>query len=183
MSSLPSLWNLFCRSFQLSATTIGGGFVILSAMERIYVNQLGWLTHEEMLDITAMAQSAPGAVAVNAALLAGTKVRGTAGAIASLVGCILPPFGIMCLLGMVYSKVRDSAAVAFLLPIVRILIGCMLAKIAVSLCRKNLTTRFSRILFTISLVGIVGFGADSILFLALAAVVAVVYYMWRKKKV
>lgn len=183
MPQKPSLWKLFCRSFQLSATTVGGGFVILSAMERIYVKQLGWLTQEEMLDITAMAQSAPGAVAVNAALLAGTKVRGTAGAMVSLLGCILPPFGIMCLLGMVYSKISDSAAVSFLLPIVRILIGCMLAKVAVSLCRKNLTTRFSRILFIVSLVGIVGFGADSIVFLALAAIVAVVYYIWRKKKV
>lgn len=180
MIERPSLWQLFCRSFQLSATTVGGGFVILSAMERIYVERFGWLSREEMLDITAMAQSAPGAVAVNAALLAGAKLRGVAGAIVSLIGCILPPFGIMCVLGMLYGVVRDSAVVSHLLPIVRILIGCMLAKIALSLCRKNLTTRFSRILFTISLVGIVGFGADSIWFLALAAVLGAIVALRRK---
>lgn len=178
----PTFRQLFFRSFLLSGTTIGGGFVILSAMEKLYVRKLGWLTREEMLDITALAQSAPGAVAVNASLLAGAKLRGPRGAIVSLAGCILPPFGIMCILGAVYSFIRDSTAVAFLLPLVRIVIGILLARIALSLCRKNLTTPFSRILFAAALVGIVGFGMDSIFFLLGAAILAVILYFVRKEK-
>ena len=176
----PTLRQLFLRSFFLSATTIGGGFVILSAMDSLYVQKLRWLTREEMTDITALAQSAPGAVAVNASLLTGARLRGTAGAAVSLAGCILPPFGIMCLLGTVYRLIQDSAAVMFLLPAVRLVIGCILSRIALSLCQKHLTTVLSRVLFTITLVGMLGFGADSIWFLLGSAVLAVILYKRKK---
>ena len=178
----PTLQQLFIRSFFLSATTVGGGFVILSAMEKTYVRSLGWLTHEEMLDITALAQSAPGAVAVNASLLAGAKLHGTVGAAVSLAGCILPPFWIMCILGALYNLIRDSEAVTYLLPFFRIGIGILLSRIALSLCRQYLTAAFSRILFAVTLVGITGFGADSIWFLLGTAILAVILYFGRKEK-
>ena len=177
----PTIWQLFFRSFVLSGTTVGGGFVILSAMEKLYVRRLGWLTQEEMLDITALAQSAPGAVAVNAALLAGAKLRGTAGALISLLGCILPPFGIMCILGAAYGLIRDSAALEILLPFFRIGIGILLTHIALSLCRKNLSSPGSVLLFAAALTGILWVQADSIWFLAGAAVLAVVQYFGRNR--
>jgi len=177
----PTIWQLFFRSFVLSGTTVGGGFVILSAMEKLYVRRLGWLTQEEMLDITALAQSAPGAVAVNAALLAGAKLRGTAGALISLLGCILPPFGIMCILGAAYGLIRDSAALEILLPFFRIGIGILLTHIALSLCRKNLSSPGSVLLFAAALIGILWVQADSIWFLAGAAVLAVVQYFGRNR--
>ena len=112
MGEKPSLWQLFCRSFQLSATTVGEGFVILSAMENIYVERFGWLSREEMLDITAMTQSAPGAVAVNAALLAGAKLRGVAGAIVSLIGCMLAKIAVSLCRKNLFSKLGHAASVA-----------------------------------------------------------------------
>jgi len=177
----PTIWQLFLRSFILSGTTVGGGFVILSAMDKLYVRRLGWLTHEEMLDITALAQSAPGAVAVNASLLTGAKLRGTAGALISLLGCILPPFGIMCILGAAYGLIRDNAALEILLPFFRIGIGILLTHIALSLCRKNLSSPGSVLLFAAALIGILWVQADSIWFLAGAAVLAVVQYFGRNR--
>jgi len=177
----PTIWQLFLRSFILSGTTVGGGFVILSAMDKLYVRRLGWLTHEEMLDITALAQSAPGAVAVNASLLTGAKLRGTAGALISLLGCILPPFGIMCILGAAYGLIRDNAALEILLPFFRIGIGILLTHIALSLCRKNLSSPGSVLLFSAALIGILWVQADSIWFLAGAAVLAVVQYFGRNR--
>lgn len=177
----PTIWQLFLRSFILSGTTVGGGFVILSAMDKLYVRRLGWLTHEEMLDITALAQSAPGAVAVNASLLTGAKLRGTAGALISLLGCILPPFGIMCVVGAAYGLIRNSAALEILLPFFRIGIGILLTHIALSLCRKNLSSPGSVLLFSAALIGILWVQADSIWFLAGAAVLAVVQYFGRNR--
>ncbi len=176
-----TLWQLFCRSFLLSGTTVGGGFVILSMMEKIYVRRLGWLNEEEMLDITSLAQSAPGAVAVNASLLAGNRLRGTAGAAVSLLGCILPPFGIMCLLGSLYGTVRNSGAVTFLLPAIRILLGLYLAGIAVSLCRKQLNTLFFCVVYAITLTGLLIFHIQSIWFLAAAVILSVIRYSGGKR--
>ncbi len=64
-------WTLFRSTFQLSAFTFGGGFVIVPLMRRKFVEGLHWLEEQEMVDIAAIAQSSPGAIAVNASILVG----------------------------------------------------------------------------------------------------------------
>lgn len=68
------LVKLFFSMLYISAFTFGGGFVIVTLMKRKFVDELHWMTEEEMLDIAAMAQSSPGAIAVNAANLVGWRV-------------------------------------------------------------------------------------------------------------
>ena len=68
--------KLFLSTFQLSACTFGGGFVIIPLMRKKFVEQLGWIDEQEMMDLTAIAQSSPGAIAVNAAILVGYRVAG-----------------------------------------------------------------------------------------------------------
>ena len=71
--------KLFLSTFQLSACTFGGGFVIIPLMRRKFVEELHWIEEQEMMDLTAIAQSSPGAIAVNASLLVGYRVAGIAG--------------------------------------------------------------------------------------------------------
>ena len=66
--------TLFLSTFKLSACTFGGGFVIIPLMRKKFVEELGWIEEEEMLDLTAIAQSSPGAIAVNASILVGYHV-------------------------------------------------------------------------------------------------------------
>ena len=70
--------TLFLSTFQLSACTFGGGFVIIPLMRRKFVEDLGWIGEQEMLDLTAIAQSSPVAIAVNASILVGYRVAGLA---------------------------------------------------------------------------------------------------------
>ena len=86
-----TLWTLFTSMLYISAFTFGGGFVIVTFMKRKFVDGLHWLTEDEMLDMTALAQSAPGAIAVNAAILVGRRVAGTVGMLVAVVGTIIPP--------------------------------------------------------------------------------------------
>ena len=65
------LWQLFTSTFMLSACTFGGGFVIVSLMKKKFVEELGWLEENEMLDITAIAQSSPGPIPINASVILG----------------------------------------------------------------------------------------------------------------
>ena len=123
---------LFLRSLVISATTVGGGYVILSALRRLYVDKLGWIREEEMADLAAVAQSAPGAVAVNASLLVGYRLRGIGGALVSLAGCVIPPLFVMCLLAEAYRRADG-------LPLAARLLGGMRAGVAAVILDTALT--------------------------------------------
>lgn len=126
------LCRLFTSAFSLSACTFGGGFVIIPLMRRKYVEQYHWLEEQEMLDLTAIAQSAPGAVAVNAALLVGYRVAGAAGALLTVTGTVLPPLVILSLVSLAYGAFRDSALVSMAME-------GMLAGTAAVICDVTLT--------------------------------------------
>ena len=91
------LLKLFWSTLYLSAFTFGGGYVIVSLMKKKFVDELGWIDEEEMLDLVAIAQSTPGAIAVNGAIVVGYKLEGIIGVIAAIAGTIIPPFVIIFL--------------------------------------------------------------------------------------
>lgn len=74
------LWKLFISTLYLSAFTFGGGYVIVTLMKKKFVDDLHWIDEKEMLDLVAIAQSSPGAIAVNGAIVVGYKLAGIAGA-------------------------------------------------------------------------------------------------------
>lgn len=107
--------KIFFYTFQLSATTFGGGYVIVSMVQRLFVEKLGWISREEMLDYTAMAQTAPGSIAVNISVLIGRRLAGWPGIFLSVLGTVLPPLILLSLLSVCYTAVIGSRAVQFLL--------------------------------------------------------------------
>ena len=82
--------TLFLSALQLSTFTFGGGVVIIPLMRKKFVEKLHWIDEQEMMDYTAIAQSSPGAIAVNAAILVGYRVAGIAGALIAVLGTVLP---------------------------------------------------------------------------------------------
>lgn len=103
--------TLFHSTFFLSMFTFGGGYVIVPLMEKKFVNELGWIDEDEMLNLIALGQSAPGPIAVNTSILIGYRMAGVPGAMITVLGTILPPLGIMTVLAYVYLAVRDNAIV------------------------------------------------------------------------
>lgn len=89
------LWKIFISTLYLSAFTFGGGYVIVTLMKKKFVDELHWIDENEMLDLVAIAQSAPGAIAVNGAIVVGYKLEGLIGALTAIVGTIIPPFAII----------------------------------------------------------------------------------------
>ena len=104
--------KLFLSSFKLSACTFGGGFVIIPLMTKRFVEELGWIEEEEMLDLTAIAQSSRGAIAVNASMLVGYHVAGIPGALITVLGTVLPPLVIISVISLFYQAFRDNAVVS-----------------------------------------------------------------------
>lgn len=124
--------TLFLSTFQLSAFTFGGGFVIVPLMRKKFVEKLGWIGEQEMLDLTAIAQSSPGAIAVNASILVGYRIAGIPGALLTVLGTVLPPLIIISVISMFYAAFRDNT-------IVNMAMNGMLAGVAAVICDVVLT--------------------------------------------
>ena len=105
-------WKLFASAFSISAVTFGGGYVIVPIMQRRFVEKYKWIEKDEMLELVAIAQSSPGAIAINCATLVGHQVAGFRGALCSLLGTALPPLIILSAVSFFYSLLQNNIFVA-----------------------------------------------------------------------
>ena len=132
MNNFSKYKKLFLSTFKLSACTFGGGFVIVPLMKKRFVEELGWIGEDEMLDMIAIAQSSPGAIAVNASILVGYHVAGFPGAMITVLGTVLPPLIIISIISLFYQAFRDNA-------IVNMAMAGMLCGVAAVICDVVLT--------------------------------------------
>lgn len=102
------LRELFLSTFYLSAFTFGGGYVIVTLLKRKFVDELHWIDDEEMLDLVAIAQSSPGPIAVNGAIVVGYKLAGFPGVLVAVLGAVLPPFLIISIISIFYTAFREN---------------------------------------------------------------------------
>lgn len=109
------LLQLFLSTLYISAFTFGGGFVIVTFMKRKFVDELHWIDEQEMLDLIALAQSSPGAIAVNAAILVGWRVGGFVGMLVAILGTILPPMVVLSVISFFYNEFSSNLCVALAL--------------------------------------------------------------------
>lgn len=124
--------KLFWSVFKLSACTFGGGFVIIPLMRKKFVEELHWIEEQEMMDLTAIAQSSPGAIAVNASILVGYHVAGFPGALLTVLGTVLPPLVIISIISLFYQAFRDN-------QIVNMAMMGMMAGVAAVICDVVIT--------------------------------------------
>lgn len=109
------LRKLFLSTLYISSFTFGGGFVIVTFMKKKFVDELHWIDEQEMLDMTALAQSSPGAIAVNAAILVGWQVEGLLGMLIAVLGTIIPPMLILSIISLFYNAFATNIYVALVL--------------------------------------------------------------------
>lgn len=108
-------WKLFYSTFLLSAFTFGGGYVIVSLMKKQFVDDYKWIDDEEMLDLVAIAQSSPGAIAVNGAIVIGYKLAGWFGIMVTTLATVLPPFIIISIISLFYAAFSENLWVSLML--------------------------------------------------------------------
>ncbi len=107
--------KLFTSTFVLSFFTVGGGYVIVTMMKKKFVDELGWLKEKEMLDIVAIAQSAPGVIAVNTSILLGYRLAGIRGALICVVGTVLPPLFVITGVSFIYEAFKNDPNVRYVM--------------------------------------------------------------------
>ena len=123
------LKKLFFEALYLSAFTFGGGYVIVSLMKKKFVDELHWIDETEMLDLVAIAQSAPGPIAVNGAIVVGYQLAGLSGAAVAILATILPPFVILSVISYFYEALRDNRIFSTVLFGMQAGIGAVIASV------------------------------------------------------
>lgn len=137
--------TLFKSMFMLSACTFGGGFVIVSLMKKKFVEELKWLEEDEMLDVTAITQSTPGPLAMNAAAIIGYRMAGMLGALSAVLGSILPPMIIISIISLFYEQFRTNPYIATALQVMRAGVAAVIFDVVMNLAGNVIKTR--RILY------------------------------------
>lgn len=175
------LKELFLANLYISACTFGGGFVITTFMRKKLVNELHFIEDDEMLDLVAIAQSAPGSISVNAAILVGFHIGGILGLILSVIATIIPPFFIMLFIFSMYNFFNNNPYVNAILKGVQIAVIAIIFDTAFELGLKIIRTKNLFYLFMLlsSLVASYYFGIDAILIIMANLVLGILYSFYQ----
>ena len=104
MGTLKTLWSLFASMFKIGLFTFGGGYAMISFLEREFVEKKNWLSHDEFMDLIVIAESTPGPIAINCATYIGYKVGKGSGAVAATLGMVMPSLGIIFLISLFFEQ-------------------------------------------------------------------------------
>ncbi len=176
--------TLFLTTFEISAFTFGGGYVIIPLMRKTFVGKLGWIDDSEMLDLTAIAQSAPGPIAVNAAILVGYRTGGIPGALLSTLGAVLPPLVIISVISLFYQAFRSNRYVSLVMTGMSAGVAAVVADAVISMAWDILRKRkIIPIAMLVAVFALVVFLDISIIMLLIASgLVGYAEYAYRKRK-
>lgn len=171
-----TLLTLFFNMLYISTFTFGGGFVIVTLMKQKFVDKLHWMDESEMLDMTAIAQSSPGAIAVNAAILVGWRMAGFAGMLTAVVATILPPMVILSAISYCYQAFESNRYVALVLGGMQAGVAAVILSVVFDLGGKVLRERsaLSNILMILAFLATFVFNVNVVLIILAAAAVGVV---------
>lgn len=130
-------WKLFQSTFLISAFTVGGGFVIIPLLRAKYVDEYGWLDDKETLNLVSIAQSMPGVVAVNAAIILGYRMAGLRGALTALTATILPPLVTLSVISCAYDWFATNPYVRYALKGMQCGATALIVNVAIDLLQKQ----------------------------------------------
>ena len=177
------LWKIFTVFAKIGAFTIGGGYAMIPVI-RAEMARRGWISEDELPDIVALSQSAPGVMAVNISIFAGYRLRGVRGSIAATLGSITPSFIIILAIAMFFTAFKDNPWVVRAFKGIRPVVVSLIAVPMIDMARKSCTTWWKWLLAVLALVLVAFLGISPIWILLCVLVIGfgVTYLKERKWK-
>ena len=134
---MKKLWQLFFTFFKIGAFTFGGGYAMIPLIQKETVENHGWITDDDILEIMAIAESTPGPVAINAATFVGYRTSGFLGAACATFGVVLPSFAIILAISYVLREFQDIKAVQYAFNGIRAGVLALLFKALWTMYKKS----------------------------------------------
>lgn len=180
------LLELFLTFAKVGAFTFGGGYAMISIIEDTCVERKKWITHDEMMDLTVIAESTPGPIAINAATYVGYKHGGIPGSVAATVGMVLPSFVIIYLISTVLDNFLEIAWIANAFRGIKIGVGLLIFRVALTMLKKMQPKPMPRIIagcaFAVMLlVNFLSLRISSVVLMLIAGAVGLLVYLAQKK--
>ena len=142
-SSIPLFFNLFWTYLKIGTFTLGGGYAMLPLIQREVVDRKHWLDEEEYLNMIALAQAAPGLIAVNSAIFIGWRIGGWRGVTGAVLGAVLPSFLIILAIATIFRDWKDQPTVEAIFKGIRPAVVALIAAPLVKLARTAVRTKHS----------------------------------------
>lgn len=171
---MNQLLDIFITCSKVGAMTFGGGYAMLPILQREVVEKKGWATDEEIADYFAIAQCAPGAIAVNTVIFIGQKMNGAIGGFAAAMGVMFPSLLIISLLAGMIETFSHLAWVQHAFGGIRICVCVLIANAVMKLYRKAIIDKATMLLFLLISVGAYVSDINPVIFVVLAAVTGIV---------
>lgn len=133
---MAQLLDLFFTFMKIGLFTFGGGYAMISMIEHICVERKQWITHEEMMNMTVIAESTPGPIAINCATYVGWKQGGVVGSVLTTLGVVLPSFVILYLISTVLNHFLEIPLISYAFQGIKIGVGVLILRVAVSMVKK-----------------------------------------------
>lgn len=175
-------WTLFISTFSLSAFTIGGGYVIVPLMRKKFVEELKWIDEEEMLNLVAVCQSAPGPIAVNTSIMVGYRLAGPLGALLTTVGTVLPPLIIITSIARFYTAFKENTIVNALLLGMRAGVAAVIIDVIIRMARDIIKSKntVSISIMIVALAAAIIFNVNAAVIIILSGAFGGFYYNFLK---
>lgn len=161
---MPVLADLFLTFAKIGLFTFGGGYAMLSMIEHQCVEHKTWITHDEMMDITVIAESTPGPIAINCATFTGYKRAGFPGALAATLGIIVPSFAIIFAISLFLDNFLELTLIASAFKGIKIGVGILILDAAMTMIRKMPKRCFPRTVMLCSCAAMLCINAFSLRF-------------------
>ena len=184
---MPILLDLFLVFAKIGLFTFGGGYAMLSVISENCVDKKKWITADDMMNITVIAETTPGPISVNCATFTGYRTAGILGAICATVGLVLPSFVIIFLISLFLDSVLEISLVAYAFTGVKIGVGFLVLDAALNMMKKLPKDLMTRILLwgacgVILLADILAFNFSTIAMMLICAVISLSVFLVRRKK-
>ncbi len=180
------LIELFLTFAKIGLFTFGGGYAMISLIENVCVETKKWITHEEMMDVTVIAESTPGPIAINCATYVGYKKAGIPGALISTIGMILPSFIIIFLISKVFDNFLEIAIIANAFKGIKIAVGLLIFDAGITMMKSMPAKPLARIIMIFSfvimmLINVFSLNFSTIGLMLVASVVGLAIYIVKDK--
>ena len=175
------LWKIFTVFARIGAFTIGGGYAMLPLIQS-EMSRRGWIPEEDLPDIVALSQSAPGVLAVNISIFAGHRLRGIRGSIAATLGSILPSFLIILAIAMFFSAFKDNPWVERAFRGIRPVVVALIIVPMLNMARKSDKTWWAWAITAIALVLVAFLNVSPLYILLCTAVIGVAVTFFKEKR-
>ena len=176
------LLDLFLTFAKIGLFTFGGGYAMIAVIEHNCVERKQWITHDEMMNVTVIAESTPGPIAINCATFTGYKKAGFLGALTATLGIIVPSFTVIYLISMFLDNFLELTIIANAFKGIKIAVGILILDAAITMIRKMQKKRMPRVIMIGSAivmlcVNVFAWNFSSISLMLVAAVVSLTIFI------